>query len=127
MSLEPARYSNGRWRRGVSGNPGGRPVGPLVKHVRQLARSYTDEAVEALRGIMLNEDAQATAHVQAAKEILNRGWGQPSDEATLDALECRPDEAPITFVWPMPLTASRSRASWSTMSRTRCRRPGSQT
>jgi hypothetical protein len=70
--------------------------------VRQLARSYTGEAVEALRGIMLNEDAQAMARVQAAKEILSRGWGTATDEATLDTLERGRDEVNvIRFQMPM--------------------------
>ena len=105
MSLDPGRQPNGRWRRGHSGNPEGRRVeqDPERRRVRELARSYSHEAVEALRGIMLSEEAQAMARVQAAKEILSRGWGTATDEATLDALD-RGEEEDRMILFRMPMS-----------------------
>ena len=104
MSLEPARRPDGRWRPGVSGNPGGRPGGLLVKRVRELARACTEDAVHALHSIAVDEDAQGMARVQAAKELLSRGWGTASDEATLDALDRGQDDVgEIVFRMPMSL------------------------
>ena len=44
------------------------------------------------------------ARVQAAKELLARGWGTASDEATVEALDRVPDRAEvIEFVMPMSI------------------------
>ena len=102
MSIEPARDSRGHWRRGHSGNPGGRPSGPAVRHVRALARQYAPEAIEALREIALDKDGQQMARVQAAKELLARGCGSVVDEVSLDLLERGRDQVePIVFRMPM--------------------------
>jgi hypothetical protein len=50
---------NPNWRRGVSGNPGGRPK--VVTEVRDLARQHTGEAIMTLVAIMENEKAQPAA------------------------------------------------------------------
>jgi hypothetical protein len=102
MSVEPARDSNGRWRRGASGNPDGRRAehDPQRKRVRELARDHTEEAVEALREIMLDRQAQPMARVRAAEAILQRGWGTPTDEATLATLDHGDDEPIIIHFAP---------------------------
>ncbi len=64
------------WRPGQSGNPRGRPK--LDRHVRDLARRYTEEAIEALANIMRDESESATARTRAAEVILDRGWGRPA-------------------------------------------------
>ena len=100
--LEPARDANGRWRPGVSGNPIGRRAETAeTKLVRSLARVHTAEAVESLRAIMLDPNAQAMARVQAAKELLARGWGQPADEVLLDAVDARHADEPIRFMFKL--------------------------
>jgi hypothetical protein len=104
MSPDPGRNSDGRWRRGVSGNPQGRraETDPERRRVRELARECTGEAVEALREIMLDPSMQAMARVRAADAILSRGWGTATDEATLSTLERGEDpERVIRFVMPM--------------------------
>jgi hypothetical protein len=104
MSPDPGRTSDGRWRRGVSGNPQGRRAeqDPERRRVRELARECTEEAVEALCEIMLDPSMQAMARVRAAEAILSRGWGTATDEATLDTLERGPDEANVIhFRMPM--------------------------
>lgn len=58
---------------GQSGNPGGRPK--TIAEVRELARSYTVEAIEAMAQIMLAGESEA-ARVAAAEKVLDRGWGK---------------------------------------------------
>lgn len=61
---------------GKSGNPGGRPRLPEdIKHVRELARQYTERAVETLVTVMGN--GSPPAKVAAANALLDRGWGKP--------------------------------------------------
>jgi hypothetical protein len=67
--------SSTSFKRGQSGNPGGRPK--EVTEVRSLARRHTTEAVEALRSIMKDSSEPASARVAAANSLLDRAWGRP--------------------------------------------------
>ena len=109
MSIEPARAPNGRWRRGHSGNPEGRraETDPERRRARGLARECTEEMIAALRSIALDENGPQMARVQAAKELLARGWGTATNEASVDALDRVQDEAEVIhFVMPMTLNAT---------------------
>ena len=55
---------------GQSGNPGGRPKG-----IGASAREHTDRAIAVLVAGL--EDKQTRVRMQAAKELLDRGWGKP--------------------------------------------------
>jgi Family of unknown function (DUF5681) len=70
-----ARGRDGRFKKGQSGNPGGRPK--IFTEVKQAAREHTEAAIEALVGVVSNEEAPAAARVAAANAILDRGWGKP--------------------------------------------------
>lgn len=65
----------GRFVKGVSGNPGGRPK--VIENVRDLARQHTDAAIETLVTIALNPKSSDSARVQAASALLDRAWGKP--------------------------------------------------
>lgn len=71
----PAR-SDGRFRKGQSGNPGGRPK--LIGHVRELARAQTEKSIRKLVQILDDKKAPHAAQVAAARELLDRGWGKPA-------------------------------------------------
>lgn len=67
---------------------GGRKKGTPNKataDVKAIASQYTDEAIEALAGIMRNGESEA-ARVSAIKELLDRGHGKAmqSVAATVD-------------------------------------------
>lgn len=60
----------------MSGNPSGRS--PVIQHVRDLARVHTVEAVGVLVEIMRDKYQPAPARVAAASQILDRGYGKPT-------------------------------------------------
>ncbi|MEG9529622.1 MAG: DUF5681 domain-containing protein [Hyphomicrobiales bacterium] len=60
---------------GQSGNPGGRPKASAK--VRDLAREYTEQALQVLVQIAIEGESEA-ARVAAANAILDRGYGKPS-------------------------------------------------
>jgi len=67
--------------KGVSGNPSGRPKLPEdVKHVRELARQYTQTAISTLASVM--EDGSSAARVAAAQAMMDRGWGKAEQPIT---------------------------------------------
>jgi hypothetical protein len=67
------------WHKGMaSPNPRGRPREPkTAADVRALAREKTGAMIEFLGRTALNAKAPFNARVQAAIEVLNRGWGRP--------------------------------------------------
>ena len=75
------RGLDGRFAKGQSGNPGGRPKDEA--RVAELARSYTAEAVETLVSLMRygkDERVRGTA----AQALLDRGWGKPKVEVVAE-------------------------------------------
>lgn len=68
------RSKSGQFVKGVSGNPGGRPK--TIEEIRDLARSYTTEAMQSLLRIATGGKNE-NARVSAANAILDRGWGKP--------------------------------------------------
>jgi hypothetical protein len=76
----------GKWVKGQnSPNAGGRPK--AIAHVRELARQHTEEAIDTLTEIMLDENAKDSARVAAAGAILDRAYGKPTTyiETTLES------------------------------------------
>lgn len=68
--------------KGKTGNPGGRPKLPEdVRHVRELARQYTEQAIETLAKVMRSSKSDS-AKVAAVNTILERGWGKAPQPVT---------------------------------------------
>lgn len=68
-----ARDDKGRFLKGVSGNPGGRPV--EEREMKVLARSHTVEAIEKLVQLMRDAEDQRVQFL-AAEALLDRGHGR---------------------------------------------------
>jgi hypothetical protein len=74
---------NGRFQKGQSGNPGGRPR--VAKTVRELARRHTTLAIKTLADICRKGEREAS-RVAAAATLLDRGYGRPSQAIDLRML-----------------------------------------
>lgn len=80
---------------GQSGNPGGRPK---VDHkVRDLARSFGEDAVRTLAAIMNDREAPPPARVSAAIHLLDRGFGKPKQEVDHGSSQDNPLKIEITW------------------------------
>jgi hypothetical protein len=94
-SAQQRRVIGRPWKRGVSGNPGGRPK--EVKHVQAVARTYTVDAIETLVEIMRSREEPARARAAAAEAILDRGWGRARRRSkSLAASRSTRTSSPIT-------------------------------
>ena len=52
----------------------------------EKARQHTDEIIERLMGIIRDDEADNGHVIQAAKEMLNRGWGAAPQVSVLEAV-----------------------------------------
>ena len=68
------------FKKGKSGNPGGRPK--EVAEVKALARAYTTTAIETLVKIAESDKATDAARVSACVALLDRGLGQTRQDAS---------------------------------------------
>jgi hypothetical protein len=72
-----------RFEKGKSGNPGGRPK--AVQAVVDTAREHTALAIATLAEIAEDKTQPAAARATASSILLDRGWGKPQTNVTLDA------------------------------------------
>lgn len=83
-----------------TGNPPGRPKGATNKQtldVKELARDFTEEAVNALAEIMRQGESEA-ARVAAIKELLDRGHGKATQVLASDPVNPLIPTVAIEFV-----------------------------
>lgn len=64
------------WQPGQTGNPSGLPK--AAHEIRKLAREHGPWVIERLRELAADNDGRVA--VLACKELLDRGYGKPSDE-----------------------------------------------
>jgi hypothetical protein len=63
-----------KFRKGQSGNPGGRPK--VHGDVQELARQYAPTVIVELARLALKAKSE-TARIAAIRELLDRGYGRP--------------------------------------------------
>lgn len=78
--------SDGRFVKGISGNPNGRPTIP--KEIRELLDLHTVDAVKALIACLHHEDSQVV--IKAATAILDRRFGKPAQSIAVSGDESSP-------------------------------------
>jgi hypothetical protein len=75
MSAPQSRDGSGRWPRGVSGNPGGRPQS-LAKATRELVGEEGRALAELWWSIAQDETRRDRDRLEASKLLAERGWGK---------------------------------------------------
>jgi len=75
MRAPQNRDGSGRWPRGVSGNPGGRPQG-LAKATRELVGEDGMKLVEFWLSIMEDPMRRDSDRLEASRLLADRGWGK---------------------------------------------------
>jgi Family of unknown function (DUF5681) len=63
------------FKKGQSGNPGGKPK--ELRAIQVLARESSEDAIKTLRSVMMSAKSPPAARVTAASAILDRGYGKP--------------------------------------------------
>jgi hypothetical protein len=89
MSINRNPTGKGGFRKGQSGNPGGRPA--VSGELRALARERTPEAMNVLTEIMRDPKTPAAALVSACRELLDRGYGRPDSSVNARIEEVTPE------------------------------------
>ena len=64
-----------QFKRGQSGNPGGRPTG-VAARARELVGDSPDRLLRVLLAVAEDERARPADRIVAAREYLDRGWGR---------------------------------------------------
>lgn len=80
---------------GQSGNPSGRPKENA--RVKELARQWTEDAIQTLASVMNDSEAKPGERCAAASALLDRAWGKPAQVVGGD-----PDGVPVgvtVFGW----------------------------
>jgi Family of unknown function (DUF5681) len=92
---KPHKPNRGQFKKGQSGNPGGRPKMP--DELKEAMQRLSDKAVKVLEDAMEGDDPRA--RILAANSVLDRGYGKPAQtvnakiegtdlsQAHLDALQ----------------------------------------
>jgi hypothetical protein len=76
------------FKKGKSGNPGGRPK--VIAELRALARAHAPDAIEELARLAIKARSEA-ARVAAIRELLDRGYGK-AGQAPITENEVNPSD-----------------------------------
>jgi hypothetical protein len=83
------RRADGKFAKGESGNPGGRPK--AIGELRALARAHAADAIEELARLAVKAKSE-TARVAAIRELLDRGFGKPAQAHAIEITDRDPYE-----------------------------------
>jgi hypothetical protein len=93
--LDKYRPPTGQNPRGGKREGAGRPRGPTAfKHLHDLARSRTEEAIGTIAGMMNDASNPARLQLDAANAILDLGWGKPRKAEVVEQEDCLTTLAP---------------------------------
>lgn len=76
------RTKAGTFKKGESGNPGGRPKIP--EDIKQAFKDLTPAAIATLTEIVNCKSAKHSDRIKAAEIILDRGWGKPTQSMEIE-------------------------------------------
>lgn len=71
------------FKKGQSGNPGGRPKG-VAARARDLVGNDPTRLLEVLLAVAEDETEKASDRVRATQELLDRGWGKSPSYAPVE-------------------------------------------
>jgi hypothetical protein len=58
---------------------------PAPYSLQKLAKTHTEAALDTILGIMHDEDAEASTRLEAAKQVLDRGWGKAAIKQEIES------------------------------------------
>lgn len=81
--VKPGRDAGGKFKKGVSGNPGGKR--PIPEDVKKALEELVPDAIDRLKEIVQDrENVPAATAVKAAEAVLDRVYGKPVQSTELD-------------------------------------------
>ena len=87
------RTANGRFQKGESGNPGGRPA--LPADIREAFKAKAPQALEVLTRCLQSGDDRIA--MMAAQAILDRGYGKPTQ-----SIDANINDNPVRYIVELP-------------------------
>ena len=90
------RTETGKFRKGSSGNPGGRPKRSAEEmDALEAVKALAPEAVQILQRLLRGKDTPAALKIKIAEGILDRTFGKPKQCADI---ECRSSGGDVEIV-----------------------------
>ena len=85
--MQKAAENNKQKKHGGSRDGAGRKQGAkgkLPEEFKERWRNYSEEAIQFYRGVIASKTTSMENKFRAATELLDRTWGRPSQEVTVD-------------------------------------------